>query len=565
MKGLIALAGVAVIAASAFAQGVGIPRGQKFVEKPGVLEFSGQMIVRPLQFNDLRNRGYSEFESMSRQQRARLRVQSNMVDYLPNTDDIIVQIPAGYNENSYAAELMRTGDYQYAEPNWVCYPNVVPNDPNYGSQWAWPKISAPQAWDTTQGDVNVIVSNCDTGVQKGHPDLQASLVNGYNSASNQAEDAGGQTGDINGHGTHTAGTMAAIGNNSTGVCGATWRCKIMPIRVTNSSGGGATLADLLEGAQWAVDHGARSINCSYSGVTSSSVQTTGAYIKAHNGQYCWAAGNDGATLPAGADWADVTIVGATTSSDSLASFSNRGVPIDVCAPGVSILSTYPTNNYAFSDGTSMASPHAAGSYGLLFSKNPSFTPNQLETFLYTTCFDMGGGGNDATTGWGRINLGAAMTLANNNAIHVNPSAYRWIRGVQVSGGVGDLATGNDSYLRGHGNMVLQPGAPIVLEVDMPSTSATASVLKVNFEAHNSQTMMMTLQLRRWSDNAMVNIDTRVYGVADGAVQINVASPQQYVRAGDNMIQARAVVALGAAGGQPQMDSFFDVFNVDINP
>lgn len=114
-------------------------------------------------------------------------------------------------------------------------------------------------------------------------------------------------------------------------------------------------------------------------------------------------------------------------------------------------------------------------------------------------------------------------------------------------------------------MVLQPGAPIVLEVDMPSTSATASVLKVNFEAHNSQTMMMTLQLRRWSDNAMVNIDTRVYGVADGAVQINVASPQQYVRAGDNMIQARAVVALGAAGGQPQMDSFFDVFNVDINP
>lgn len=213
----------------------------------------------------------------------------------------------------------------------------------------------------------------------------------------------------------------------------------------------------------------------------------------------------------------------------------------------------------------MASPHAAGSYGLLFSKNPSFTPNQLETFLYTTCFDMGGGGNDATTGWGRINLGAAMNLANNNAIHINPSAYRWIRGTQVSGGLADLATGNDGYLRGHGNMVIQPGAPIVLEVDMPSTSSTASVLKVNFEAHNSQSMMIALQLRRWSDNALVTIDTRAYGVVDGAVQINVASPQQYVRAGDNMIQARAVVSLGPTGGQPQMDSFFDVFNVDINP
>jgi subtilisin family serine protease len=397
--------------------------------------------------------------------------------------------------------------------------------------------------------------------------LAASLVPGYNSASNLSEQNGGSTEDINGHGTHTAGTMAAIGNNSLGVVGCSWRCKIMPIRVTNNSGGSASFADLLEGAQWAVDHGARSINCSYSGVTNGSVQTTGAYIKAHGGEYCWAAGNDGSQLPSNTDWPDVTIVGASTQTDARASFSNFGIPIDVFAPGVSILSTYPTSSYAYSDGTSMAAPHATGSYGLLFSINQSFTPNQLETFLYTTCFDMGGGGNDNTYGWGRINLGAAAQMANsNNGSHVNPSAYRFVAGQYISGDVNSLGNGDDNWLRGHGSLgAYIAESPIILEVDMTSPSATASSLKLNLEAHNSQPMTIKLRLKRWSDNVWVEVDSRTYGTVDGAVQINVANPQNYVRSGDNFIQARAAVKLGVSGGSPTFDSFFDVFSCDITP
>jgi hypothetical protein len=92
-----------------------------------------------------------------------------------------------------------------------------------------------------------------------------------------------------------------------------------------------------------------------------------------------------------------------------------------------------------------------------------------------------------------------------------------------------------------------------------------SVLKLNFEAHNTQNMMIKLRLKRWSDNAWVEVDSRLYGTTDGAVQINVPSPQQYVRSGDNFIQARAAVKLGPLGGAPAFDSFFDVFNADITP
>lgn len=566
MKGLLTVAALAILAGSVVAQSQRLPQANQFVEKPGVLEFSGEMIVRPLQFETLRDRGFSALESMSRMQRARARVQRLMVGYIPQTDLITVRIPQGYNENSYSRALMATGDYEYVEPNWICYPVIIPNDPNYGAQWAWPKISAPAAWDIHQGSTNVIVANCDTGVQKTHPDLAASMVPGYNSASGQSEENGGNTNDINGHGTHTAGTMAAIGNNGIGVVGATWRCKIMPIRVTNSSGGGSTMGWLNSGATWAVDNGARAINTSYSGVESSSVQTTGAYIKSRGGHSVWAAGNDGRALSSGADWPDVTIVGASTQSDGRASWSNYGIPIDVFAPGVSILSTYPTSTYAYSDGTSMAAPHATGAYGLLFSLNQSFTPAQLETFLFTTCFDMGTPGNDNTFGWGRINMGAAMQLANqNNNVSFAPSAYRFLAGQYISGVVGDLATGNDQYLRGRGNLLLQAGDPMVLELDMTSPIQTASTMKVNLEMRNSQNMIVTTRLRRWSDSQYVTIDSRSVGTTDTFFQIDVASPNQFIRSGDRFMQAQVRVKLGPSGGMPVFDSFFDVFVIDLTP
>lgn len=535
-------------------------------EIPGVLEQSGQLILRPKQLQALRESGCSDVEGIFRQKRARLRVQHLMTRYLPNTDDIVISVPSGREEFEFAAELMRTLDYEYVHPNWICFPSGVPNDPQYESQWAWPKIGAPLAWDTTQGDENLIVSNCDTGVQHSHPDLSASLVPGYNSASHHSEEEGGTTEDITGHGTHTAGTLAAIGNNARGVTGETWRCKIMPIRVTNSPGGGATLADILEGAQWAVDHGAKAINCSYPGVTNAAVETTGNYIRSHGGVFCFSAGSSGTQMNSDSDWPDVTIVGATTSSDTRASFSDYGVPLDLMAPGVDILSTYTGNGYAYYSGTSMAAPHAAGAFALLFSKNAHYTPDQVETFLYSTAYDMGTPGNDDLYGWGRVDIGAAMEAANDwTGYHLAPLAFRWVRGAHLSGGLQSLERSDDEYLVGRGNMVMQPGEPIVLEVDIISPTSTPTSLALNLEAHNSQPMLVKIQLKRWSDGVWVDLSSAIVGRSDSVVYVNVPDPAQFVRSSDGLIQARCGVRLGPTGGQPRVDSSFDEFVCDLIP
>lgn len=382
---------------------------QTFKEIPGVKEFSGQMIARPKQMDDLLKQGYSVKQALAVSQDAQRRLVAITADYVPEVDEYIINVPAGTNENLLASQLMGTGLYQYVEPNWILYPALTPNDPRYGSQWHHPKIRSNVAWDYTQGSASIILAVCDTGVRKTHEDLVGRFVSGYNSESGVAEANGGQVNDINGHGTHVAGCAAAMGNNAKGVAGVAWNVKIMPIRVTNSTGGGASLTALTNGARWAVDNGAKPISVSYSGVDASSVQTTGAYIKSKGGLLLWAAGNDNRNL-SGFDHADVIVVGASTSSDGKASFSAYGRGVDVFSPGVGIWSTTRTSDTSYEawDGTSMATPVANGACALIWSQNPTLTPNQVENILFTTCKDLGSAGNDDYWGWGRIDVGKAI-------------------------------------------------------------------------------------------------------------------------------------------------------------
>src|SRR5207249_8749598 len=124
------------------------------------------------------------------------------------------------NEDHYAARLLATGEYQYVHPDWTCYPvENPPNDPQFADQWHHPRIQSPQAWDITTGDPEFVLALVDAGIDLTHPDLAPHRVPGYNSATHLDEAHGGQVNDINGHGTHTSGDAAAIGNNATGVCG----------------------------------------------------------------------------------------------------------------------------------------------------------------------------------------------------------------------------------------------------------------------------------------------------------------------------------------------------------
>lgn len=373
----------------------------EFVARPGVLEFSGRMIVRPAQGAAL---------DAKRDAAARARFAQNTVRYYPEVDEYIVTVPAGMDENTYSAQLMKTGDYQYAHPDWTCYPDATPNDPQFPSQWHHPRIHAPEAWDLTTGFEELICAFVDTGIDLTHPDLAPNRVSGYNSASHLAELAGGDVSDINGHGTHVAGDGAAIGNNGIGVSGVAWNLRIMMIRTTNAANGGASISDILEGARWAADHNAKVVSASYSGVEAATIGTTGTYIKGRGALFCYAAGNSAANH-SGFDYPDVIVVGASDENDNRAGFSSYGRAVDIFSPGTNILSTTNGGGYGFASGTSMATPVTNGALGLIWSVNPLFTPQQVENFLEQGADDLGAEGDDDVFGWGRTNVFRSVQLA----------------------------------------------------------------------------------------------------------------------------------------------------------
>lgn len=381
-----------------------------FVEKPGDMEFSGSLIVRPLQ----EHRRARANALIARDTQARTRLAAMTVTYYPEVDEYIVHVPAGsprgVGENQLAIELMATGDYEYVVPNWTCYPIATPNDPMYSNQWHHPKIGSPTAWNYTFGSSTIISAATDTGIDTTHPDLAPHRVPGYNAPANKAEVDGGAINDVNGHGTHVAGCAAAVGNNAKGVSGVNMNARIMMCRVTDASGGGASIAEILEGARWAADNGAKVIGSSYSGVTTSSIQTTGEYIRSKGAIYCYAAGNDSANLTS-FDYKDVIVVGASDSGDNRAGFSAYGRGVDVFSPGVNILSTVVGGGYQAWSGTSMATPVCNGALTMIWSANPSLTATQVENILFYACDDLGTAGEDETYGWGRINVGRAVQWA----------------------------------------------------------------------------------------------------------------------------------------------------------
>lgn len=369
---------------------------QQFVERSGELEFTGTMIARPLPGKDA--------------SLAIGLVSDQILRTVKETSELILEVPAGSDETSYAAALLATGRFQYVVPNWMCYPLRTPDDPLFGQQWHHAQIRSELAWGITTGSSNFIVAMTDTGVDQTHPDLASSLVPGFNSASDLAQANGGDVSDIHGHGTHVAGCMAAIGNNGTGVSGVGWGFKIMPIRVTNSTGGGATYEDLMQGARWAAENGARVISASYSGIDYEPLETTGAYIRSLGSLYLYAAGNDSRNL-SWFDWPNVIVVGASTYGDARASFSAYGKAVDVFSPGVGILSSVVGGGYAAWSGTSMATPVANGLCALIWSCNPLLTPAQVENLLERNCTDLGPVGNDDAWGWGRIDAFRAVKYA----------------------------------------------------------------------------------------------------------------------------------------------------------
>lgn len=321
----------------------------------------------------------------------------------------------------------------YAEPNYIVkldplekqpgqvFPTAAepqaPNDPMFAKQYHHKNMKTVEGWNVTRGD-DFVLAIVDTGVDTKHPDLAAKLLPGYNTVDDTpiVEDG-------NGHGTHCAGIAAAITNNGVGVAGVAPDVKILPVQVLSKEGSGS-YASVAGGIIWAADHGAKVISMSLGGPQSSPVITQAVKHALGKGAMLIAAmGNSGAgadgmkpikSYPAAEP--GVMAIGASDDKDVRARFSQVGEWHSVIAPGVNILSTFPTyatdmpgKDYGAISGTSMATPAVAGLAALVRSKFPQLTAAQAEAHIEATADDLGKPGFDIQYGHGRANVFRALS------------------------------------------------------------------------------------------------------------------------------------------------------------
>ena len=390
----------------------------------------------------------------------------------------------------YAAAKLKNLNYiEWVEPQYVRRVAVVPNDPGLSSEYNLALIQAEKAWDISEGDTSVIIGIVDTGVDWSHPDLYANIWHNPNWQSDTqfpgdsiGWDFGGNgngnnpTPDNNPiedqpyHGTLVAGTADAVTNNSIGVSGIGFKCKIMPVKVTQANQIDPTTGDPyiiygFEGIKYAVDHGAKVINCSWGGGGySNAEQDVINYADSMGVLVVAAAGNDGMSesfYPA--SYNHVLSVAATDQNDAVASFSNYGENIDVCAPGVNIYSTWQSNTYTHGSGTSFSSPLTAGLAALVFSHFPNYTPGQVAQQIRVNCdnIDALNPGYKYQIGSGRIN--AYKALSNSNAEAVRATDFQF----------SDAAPG------GNGNSDFEPGETISVLVNFTNYLKPVNNLSVS--------------------------------------------------------------------------------------
>jgi subtilisin family serine protease len=334
-------------------------------------------------------------------------------------------------DSVYAAEaaLARDPHVAWATPNYLYRTLLIPNDPLFSEAWHLPKISAPAAWDMTTGSAGLTIAVVDTGFQQDHGDIAPNLWSNPGEVANGADDDGnGKIDDLhgwnfvnssaspaddNGHGTHVGATAGARGNDGFGTPGIAWNAKLMPLKAGNSQGLFASSA-ISNAFTYACGEGARIVNGSFGGsnfdpVIKAAIDSCPAAL------FVVAAGNSGTNndlvpkYPCAYDSPNLVCVAATDEADELASFSNFGAAsVDLAAPGVDILSAYPTDDWAWADGTSASAPQVAGAAALVASQRPSLSAVELRAALMNSVDKVAGLHGLVGVG-GRLNVQNALT------------------------------------------------------------------------------------------------------------------------------------------------------------
>lgn len=330
----------------------------------------------------------------------------------------VVNVPVNA-EQKILEQLQKNPHIKFAELDKKVSISLSSNDPYFGSQYHLKKIGADTAWDASQG-AGITIAILDSGVDAAHPDLKNSLLPGYNSYLGTTDSS-----DICGHGTGVAGTAAGITNNAIGVAGVAGQSKILPVRIVHENGTAgcyAYFSSMSNGIIYAADNGAKIVNLSFGGVTtSSSVASAAQYLKNKGGLLFASAGNDNADLTVPLN-KSMIIVSATDSNDLKSSFSNYGQVIALSAPGSYIYATKQGGGYGAWNGTSFSSPVAAGVGALVMAANPGLSNLDVENILFSTATDLGSVGKDNIFGYGRVNASAAVNLALNSVPSVDTIA-----------------------------------------------------------------------------------------------------------------------------------------------
>ncbi|HYE30831.1 MAG TPA: Ig-like domain-containing protein [Methylomirabilota bacterium] len=490
----------------------------------------------------------------------------------------LLDVPPGKDASAAAEQLSRSPEVLYAEPNFrIELANATPsrprpNDFDYGRLWGFENANRPgadihiaQAWARTTGSSNVLVAIIDTGIDFLHPDLAPNIWNNSREvpANGIDDDRNGFIDDVNGfdfvshdsdgfddhgHGTHVAGTVGAVGNNSIGVVGVCWDVRMMALKAFDETGSGNVYAGI-QAIDYAVANGARIINASWGLKESSRALRDAVRNAVDKGViFIGAAGNDRSAAPFyPAAFDGVISVGATTEEDARAPFTNFGETLDVSAPGASIYSTLPDSGYGYQGGTSMAAPHVSGLAALILSAHPNFTACDVEGIILNTCDEIE---TTQPLGVGRINAGRALGIEQplpTAALSLPPELFGV---VSITGS----AFGNDfaSYALEIGQGAKPANWTALASASQPLTN---SVILANFDTRAFAEGEHVIRLR--VRNSLGQHATVSRRVTIGNVRITSPMAADVLRSGDKIQIAGRVLGQGrtyelawSAGLQP---------------
>jgi subtilisin family serine protease len=366
---------------------------------------------------------------------------------------MVVEFSSEDAPEEVAAKITTLPGVEYAEPLYVRHLAYIPNDPSVSQQPYLQQIRALEGWDLVRADTSIIIAILDTGVDLDHPDLRSAIwtnpgetgrdAKGRDRRNNGIDDDGnGLVDDWTGydfggsdghspdnlpqaayfHGTHVAGLAAAAGNNNTGIAGVGFGAKLLAVKISDDETiGQPLLTGGFTGIKYAVDMGARIINCSWGGPGySRAEQDLVDYATEMGSLIVASAGNESSDLPVyPASYQGVLSVASVMSSDSRSFFSNFNTSVGISAPGNDIYSTMPTarsaTGYGTSSGTSMAAPIVSGAAALVATRYPELSAEQIAGVLRASSdnIDAENPGFRYLLGSGRLNIARAVTVGPN--------------------------------------------------------------------------------------------------------------------------------------------------------